>query len=716
MSTSDPNTLDGISTDMSTSAADFLVEIGTEELPPKALRRLMLSFAESIGKQLEEHRLAHNGIKAYASPRRIAALVNGLQLAQEDREVEAKGPPVRVAFDDDGKPQPAAFAFAKKCGVEVTDLQRVATDKGEWLTHTAVENGVSANDVLPGIVDRALQNLPVPRRMRWGASEAEFVRPVHWVLMLHGSSVVPATIMGHAASNVTRGHRFMSDGDITVSAPSEWLAALEGDGFVVADFDKRQQSVIDQVTAAAAGAGGTVAAPDALYEEVAALTEWPVAMTGRFDEAFLELPAEVIIASLTGHQRYFPIVDKDGSLLPAFVVVANLDSKQPDRVRDGNERVIRPRLSDAAFFWDADQKISLDDRRVKLDRVVYQKGLGSMRDKSDRVEKLSIALAEAVGVDATDVARAAVLAKADLLTGMVGEFPELQGVMGAYYSRAQGESDDVASAIGDQYRPRFAGDDLPTTTSGQLLALADKLDTLAGIFALGKKPSGNKDPFGLRRAALGVVRILVECELEVRLLDAVVMAVDLQPTGDDKDNSLSGLLFDYIVDRLRGYYIDGPEISAEMFESVIQAVDRSTMVLPDFELRLDAVKAFASMAEADSLAAANKRIANILQQSEISGVDVDATLLTEEAEIALSSALESALTDVRPLQEGRDYAAVLRRLADLRGPVDHFFDEVMVMVDDEKIKQNRLALLSRLGAPFRSVADISRLSSTKKPG
>ena len=716
MSTSDPNTLDGVSTDMSTSAADFLVEIGTEELPPKALRRLMSSFAESIGKQLEEHRLAHNGIKAYASPRRIAALVSGLQLAQEDREVEAKGPPVRIALDEDGTPRPPALAFAKKCGVEVSDLQRVATDKGEWLTYTAVEDGVSASDVLPGIVDRALQGLPIPRRMRWGASEAEFVRPVHWVLMLHGSSVVPATIMGHAAGNVTRGHRFMSDGDITISAPSEWLAALEGDGFVVADFDKRQQSVIDQVTAAAAGAGGTVAAPEALYEEVAALTEWPVAMTGRFDEAFLELPSEVIIASLTGHQRYFPIVDKDGSLLPAFVVVANLDSKEPDRVRDGNERVIRPRLSDAAFFWDADQKIGLDERRGKLERVVYQKGLGSMKDKSDRVEKLCIALAEAVGIDATDASRAAVLAKADLLTGMVGEFPELQGVMGAYYARAQGESDDVASAIGDQYRPRFAGDELPTTTSGQLLALADKLDTLAGIFALGKKPSGNKDPFGLRRAALGVVRILVECELEVRLLDAVVMAVDLQPAGDDKDDSLSGLLFDYIVDRLRGYYIERPEISTEMFESVIQAADRSTLVLPDFELRLNAVKAFASMAEADSLAAANKRIANILQQSEISGVEVDVTLLTEEAEIKLSMALESALTDVRPLQEGRDYAAVLRRLADLREPVDHFFDEVMVMVEDEKIKQNRLALLSRLVAPFRSVADISRLSSAKKPG
>ena len=716
MSTSDPNTLDGISTDMSTSAADFLVEIGTEELPPKALRRLMSSFAEGIGKQLEEHRLAHDGIKAYASPRRIAAIVNGLQLAQEDREVEAKGPPVRIAFDDDGKPQPAALAFAKKCGVDVADLQRVATDKGEWLTYTAVESGVTASDVLPGIVDLALQNLPIPRRMRWGASDAEFVRPVHWVLMLHGSSVVPATIMGHAASNVTRGHRFMSDGDITISAPSEWLAALEGEGFVVADFDKRQQSVIDQVTSAAADAGGTVAAPDALYEEVAALTEWPVAMTGRFDEAFLDLPAEVIIASLTGHQRYFPIVDKDGSLLPAFVVVANLDSKQPDRVRDGNERVLRPRLSDAAFFWDADQKVGLDERRGKLERVVYQKGLGSMKDKSDRVEKLCIALAEAVGVDATDASRAAVLSKADLLTGMVGEFPELQGVMGAYYARAQGESDGVASAIGDQYRPRFAGDDLPNTSSGQLLALADKLDTLAGIFALGKKPSGNKDPFGLRRAALGVVRILVECELEVRLLDAVVMAVDLQPTGEDKDDSLSGSLFDYIVDRLRGYYIERPEISIEMFESVIQAADRSTMVLPDFELRLNAVKTFASMAEADSLAAANKRISNMLQQSEISGVEVDVTLLTEEAEITLSSALESALTDVRPLQDCRDYAAVLRRLADLRVPVDRFFDEVMVMVDDEKIRQNRLALLSRLSAPFRSVADISRLSSAKKQG
>ena len=696
-----------------TRRADFLVEIGTEELPPKALRKLMLAFSGNLGRLLNDSRLEHGEIRAFASPRRIAAIVSGLAMAQEAREVDAKGPPVSVAFDDKGEARPAALAFARKCGVEVEALDRTKTDKGEWLSYRSIETGATAASLLPDIVEKALQNLPVPRRMRWGASDIEFVRPVHWIVMLHGKEVVPGVVLGHASGNSTLGHRFLSTGEITISEPGEYLDLLEKKGFVLADFDARERVIRDQVAAAASAAGGTAAAATGLFEEVSALTEWPVVMTGHFDEAFLRLPQEAIIASLTGHQRYFPIVDGSGSLLPAFVVVANIVSKAPDKVREGNERVIRPRLADAAFFWDADRQTPLADRSGGLERIVYQKGLGSLLDKSMRVAGLCSAISSELGISADSAVRAAALAKCDLLTGMVGEFPELQGVMGGYYARLDGETEAVASAIEEQYLPKFAGDIVPPSAAGQVLALADKLDTLAGVFALGKKPGGSKDPFGLRRAALGVVRILLECELELDLRNIVECAVKLQPG----DTDVSRDLFDFIVERLRSFYVDRPDVSAEIFDAVLHAGNAGSLLLPDFDRRIQAVQSFVQLAESASLAAANKRISNMLRHSDERGAlpagDVDEALLQEGAERDLYSALQSALAAVVPLQDVREYTRVLQRLAVLRGPVDKFFDEVLVMSDDEALQQNRLALLSCLREPFHVVADISRLSVAK---
>ena len=698
--------------------ADFLVEIGTEELPPKALRKLMEAFAANLGRLLDQHRLLRGEIKAYSSPRRLAALVSDLATTQEDRQVDAKGPPVSIAFDDDGTARPPAVAFAKKYGIAVADLERTKTKKGEWLSHRSIEKGVSAANLLPGIVEQALQALPIPRRMRWGASDLEFVRPVHWVVMLHGKDVVSGTIMGHPAGNTTRGHRFLAPRELKITDPSRYAALLKKKGFVLVDFDQRQAKIVSEVTRAAEAAGGVVAAGDVLFEEVAALTEWPVAMTGRFDDEFLALPAETIMASLTEHQRYFPIADSAGKLLSSFVVVANLDSKDPNKVRDGNERVIRPRLSDAVFFWDMDRKTRLADRVENLDKVVYQKGLGSLREKSGRVAALCEKFSEALGEKSKAAVRAAELAKCDLLTGMVGEFPALQGIMGGYYAAADKEPVEVATAIREQYLPRFSGDSLPESIAGQLLALSDKLDTLAGVFALGKKPSGNKDPFSLRRAALGVVRILIECKLELGLLNIVKMAVDLQPVSGVDKSAVVDTLHGFIHDRLRSFYVEQAGISAEMFDAVDRVGGRNNTPLADFDQRIAAVKNFAQMSEAASLASANKRISNILQQSsaEQEGAAVEESLLLESAEVDLYAALGDALAAVEPLQGARDYAGVLARLAELKDPVDRFFDEVMVMADDEDLKKNRLALLARLREPFHSVADISRLSAAKSDG
>ncbi len=693
-------------------AADFLVEIGTEELPPKALRSLMNAFSSTLEAAVDGARLQHGDVHAYASPRRLAVLIEQLERGQQNRKTSQKGPPVSIAFDADGNLTSAGEAFARKCGVAADKLGRTSTDKGEWLSCDMVEAGQKTDELMPGLIEDSLAALPIPRRMRWGAGDAEFVRPIRWVLLLHGGKTIKSNIMGIAAGNKTRGHRFHAGKAITIKTPAEYLQVLEQDGHVIADFDRRRDMIRKGVEAHAAKAGGYVVDGESLYDEVTGLVEWPVPITGCFDEEYLSLPREAVISTLTSHQRYFPIAakgSKAGELLPRFITVANLDSKDPTQVRNGNERVIRPRLADAAFFWDADRRTPLAARQESLREIVYQRGLGSVYDKSLRTSALATTIAAALDVDAAAVERAAALAKCDLVTGMVGEFPELQGVMGRYYAISDGEPTAVADAIAEHYLPRFAGDALPASLDGQILAIADKLDTLAGVFALGKKPSGNRDPFGLRRAALSVVRILIECELDLDLEALIKVSVEAQPAVSEDTTSLGAEVYAFISERLRRYFLDGDAgLATETFDAVLA---RKPVSLLDFQRRLEAVQAFLMLEPAASLAAANKRIANILKKADVAeAVDVQQKLLVDPAELALSEALQQARATVAPLLEAQQYTGVLATLAQLREPVDRFFDEVLVMADDDATRNNRLALLGQLRALFLDVADISRLS------
>ena len=688
---------------------DFLIEVGTEELPPKALRSLMEAFGAGLNAAIDDAALEHGSAYTYASPRRLTVVIEALAHQQADRSLQHKGPPTRIAFDKDGKPTAAATAFAAKCGVDVSALGTSKSKKGEWLVFEAVEKGKTVVELMPTLIERALAALPIPRRMRWGAGDAEFVRPVHWIVMLHGKNVINATVMSTMAGNESRGHRFHSSGPIVITEAKHYLDTLESKGHVIADFERRRAMIKAGVEAAAVEAGGRVVDGESLYDEVAALVEWPVPVLGRFDEQYLALPREVVISTLTGHQRYFPVADRDGTLLPRFITVANLESKDPEQVREGNERVIRPRLADAAFFWDSDRRKTLDSRREALREVIYQRGLGTLADKSRRIKKIAAWLASKADAEKGDVERAAALAKCDLLSGMVGEFPELQGTMGRYYALSDGEPEAVAVAIGEHYRPRFAGDELPATAAGRILAVADKLDTLAGVFSIGKKPTGNRDPFGLRRAALGVIRILIEGGLDVDLKALIAKAVDQQPKGKIDNETLVADLYTFISDRLRRYFLDRDAgLATETFEAVMVRQPESLL---DFDRRLAAVQTFARLGQAESLAAANKRIANILRQAgEPRGLKIQNKLLTDEAEKALYNAMNNARDKVGPMIGQRQYAEALNALADLKNPVDRFFDDVMVMADDEAVRNNRLALLGELRSLFLDVADISRLS------
>jgi glycyl-tRNA synthetase beta chain len=693
------------------AARDFLVELGTEELPPLALPELARAFADGVRAGLTEAGVPFGESKSFATPRRLAVLVRDVAALQPAQAIKLKGPPVTAAFGKDGSPTAAATKFAEKCGVDVGALTRVTEGKGEFLYFSGSKPGLATAGLLPGIVQRSLDALPIPKRMRWGASSAEFVRPVHWLALMYGEERIPARILDTDSAAATRGHRFMAPAQLSLARPADYEGTLRERGRVIADFAARRALIREQVSQAAQGLSATAVLTDELLDEVTALVEWPSAVAGAFDARFLELPREVLISTLQQHQRYFPVQNAHGKLLAHFITVSNIESRDPSKVRAGNERVVRPRLSDAAFFWEQDRKQPLATRRPALDAVTFQAKLGSIGAKVGRVRTLAGEIALLIDADRAQTERAAELAKCDLLSSMVGEFPELQGIMGRYYAVADGEPPEVAAAIAEHYLPRGAGDALPATISGVALGLADKLDTLAGIFAIGQKPSGTKDPFGVRRAAIGVLRILVEKRLDVDLHALVARACALQPlaapAGTDQE------LWDYVLERLRAYLLDaaGPGAvrgaTTEMFDAVRASAPSSPL---DFAARLGALVKFLALPEAGSLTAANKRISNILKKAEAAATgDVDVTLLREPAERALHESLAGILAEVERALGKRDYGAALARLATLRPAVDAFFDSVMVNVDDATLRRNRLALLAQLRGMFARIADLSCL-------
>ncbi len=695
---------------------DFLVEIGTEELPPKSLWALAESFRDSVTSGLNATGLAHGLAAAHATPRRLAVFVRRLADTQGEQKLERRGPPVSAAFDANGQPTRAALAFAESCGVAVGALTRVTEPKGEFLFCSLTRPGAPAAQLLPAIVQRALDGLPIARRMRWGAGEVQFVRPAHWAVMLHGDDVIDCELLGLKSGRTTRGHRFHSPKPIVLRAPGGYVATLEKRGFVLVDFAARRERIRAGVVAAAQAAGGEAMIEPSVLDEVTALCEWPVPIAGSFDARFLDLPPEVLIATLQDHQRYFPVRSPGGALLPLFVAVANIESRDPTQVRAGNERVVRPRLADAAFFYAADQKQTLAARREALKAVTFQARLGSLSDKTARITALAGQIAGLAGNDAAAAQRAAELAKCDLLTAMVGEFPELQGVMGRYYATHDGEPAEVATAIAEQYLPRYAGDALPATGAGLALAVADKLDTIVGIFAIGQKPTGAKDPFGLRRAALGLLRILIEKRAGMDLRELIIAALDsvradmqrLEKGTRPFSDSIVDEVYAFMMERLRAWYLeDAAGITTEMFDAVLDLRPVSPL---DFDDRLRALVAFLALPEAASLTAANKRISNILRKSgEQAGLRVDPRLLSDPAERQLAAALDELRVEIEGTIAGRRYGDAMRRLATLRPVVDAFFDRVMVMADDPAIRANRLALLAALQKLFQHTANLSRL-------
>ncbi len=689
---------------------DLLIEIGTEELPPKALRSLSLAFRDQVAEGFERQSLKHGDIAVYATPRRLALLISGLEISQPERQLERKGPALAVAFDGQGKPTKAAQGFARSCGVAVEHLEHLETEKVSRLVFRTTEVGQSTASLVPEIVSQALSRLPIPKRMRWGDLDAEFVRPVHWVVLLYGDEHIDADILGASAGRTTYGHRFHHPDPLNLDDPSGYATLLWGSGHVIADFATRRGMIRKQVSDAAGELGGRAHIEAPLLDEVTALVEWPVAVAGDFDEAFLNLPDAVLVASMQGHQKYFPVVDGDGALMPHFIAVSNIESLKPSAVKAGNERVIRPRLSDAAFFFAQDQKTPLFDRLEGLRTVVYQEKLGSLFDKSQRVSELAAHVAMALGEPPDEVKlakRAGLLCKCDLSTDMVGEFPELQGSMGREYAVRSGEAADVAKALEQVYRPRFAGDKIPDAAIGQAVALADKLDTLMGIFGIGQPPTGDKDPFALRRTALGILRIMVEGELDLELRKLLTAAADCLGVRIQSDGTVDQV-YEFMIDRLRGYFVE-QGMSGDVFAAVAA---RDSGRPYDFARRMQAVSDFRALDASSALAAANKRIQNILKQAGHPKLGkVDDTLFREDAEWNLAAKLVGLGPRVRDLLGRADYSGALTSLAGLRNDVDAFFDQVKVMDDDPAIRDNRLTLLSNIHDLFIHTADISLLQN-----
>ena len=683
---------------------NFLVEIGTEELPPKALKTLATSFADNVEAELNQAGLTFDKIEWFAAPRRLAVKVLNLSTQQPSKEIEKRGPAVSAAFDAEGKPTKAAEGWARGCGITVDQAERLATDKGEWLVHRAKIEGQPTKNLLNGIVANALAKLPIPKPMRWADKTVQFIRPVHTVTMLLGDELIEGEILGVASARTIRGHRFLGEKEFEIQHADQYPQLLREKGSVVADFNERKAEILAKSQAKATALGGVADIEESLLEEVTSLVEYPNVLAAKFEERFLAVPAEALVYTMKGDQKYFPIYDKDGKLLPHFIFVSNINPEDPTAIIEGNEKVVRPRLTDAEFFFKTDLKQKLVDRLPRLETVLFQQQLGTLKDKTDRIEQLAGEIAKQIGADKAKAKRAGLLSKCDLMTNMVFEFTDTQGVMGMHYARHDGEDEEVAVALNEQYMPRFAGDELPKSLVASAVALADKFDTLTGIFGIGQAPKGSADPFALRRAALGALRIIVEKNLPLDLEDLVKKSAAL--FGDKLTNqNVVADVVDFMLGRFRAWYQD-----EGIAVDVIQAVLARRPTRPaDFDARVRAVSHFRTLDSAEALAAANKRVSNILAKADAAIGEINLTACVEPAEKALAEAVLALRTEVQPLIAQGDYTAVLDKLANLRAPVDSFFDNVMVNAEDPALRQNRLAILNTLQGLFLQVADISLL-------
>jgi len=689
-------------------ADNLLIEIGTEELPPKALYMLGKTFAESIVKGLGEAGLISddNKYRWFATPRRLAVWVSKVRVRQSQQTIERRGPALQAAFEADGTPTIAALGFARSCGVDVAELGRAEEEKGTWLVFKQVQKGSTASKIVPECIERSLKQLPIPKRMRWGNGDDEFVRPVNWLAVVHGKRPIRCRIFSIRSGNVSYGHRFHHPRAVPIANADVYEANMTK-AYVIADFEKRREQILQQIERIDKKQKFTTVIDKALLDEVTALVEWPQALVGEFDKSFLKLPAEVLISSMQGHQKYFHVTNSRGTLLPNFITVSNINSKSPKRVRSGNERVLRARLADAQFFWETDRKQPLEARYQSLTSVLFHRKLGSVHDKAQRMQKLAGFMAGIAKEKSAPYERAALLAKTDLVSEMVGEFPELQGVIGRYYAVHDGEDEMIADAIAQHYQPRFAGDTLPANRLAQSVSIADKIDSITGLFAIDETPSGDKDPYGLRRAALGVLRIIIEQEFDLDLVELITLAADslAEFPGVECDQASRDTALDFMLDRLRAYYADAFE--PDEIAAVIECRPGRPL---DFDLRLKAVAEFRKMEQAQSLSAANKRIRNIMRKADDQVPDMFSdALLTDAGERELASALVEVSSDVWPLITARRYTEALSLMANFRGPIDRFFDEVMVMTDDGAVRANRLALLDHVSRLFLSIADISKL-------
>jgi len=684
---------------------DLLFELGSEELPPKSLQTLSQALVDRVKEGLDLAELSYHSIESFATPRRLAFIIRGLALAQMDKTIEKRGPAIQAAFSEDGTPSKAAEGFARGCGTTVDQLGRLKTDKGEWLAFQQQIKGLPTEQLISDILIKSIRQLPIAKRMRWGNSDIEFVRPVHWCVLIFGEQLIETEILGLTTGRESRGHRFHAPDPIIIDSPDHYATILREKAYVLADFTERQRVIRDEANAVAETIQGIAHIETDLLAEITALNEWPVAVMGHFDERFLALPTEVLITTMQTNQKYFPVKNSQGALLPYFITFSNIASSQPASIQQGNERVILPRLADAEFFWNQDRKLKLEQRLDSLKAIVFQKELGTLADKTERVVRLSELIAQRLNADVNLAMRAATLAKTDLMTDMVGEFASLQGIIGRYYALADQEPEEVAIAIEEQYFPKQSGSATPSTTTGQILSLAEKLDTLTGIFSAGLIPTGDKDPYALRRATLGSLRIIIENQLNLDVIELVQFA--LNQYSDKFDPSITQpLVIDFIFERLKGYCLEqGYRI--DEFDAVMSVKPCYPL---DFIQRLQAVKVFRQLPEAESLAAANKRIINILRKSDTQPAELIGQLV-ESAELELQTAASHIIETIKPLLVRKDYQAAFTQLATLKDPVDNFFDQVMVNTDDLTLRASRLALLALLSKQFLAIADISKLQS-----